>query len=441
MNSVETLAAFVAGLTLDQVPGPVVERARRVLIDTAGATIAGSTEPELQALQAELAGGGPASILGAACRADAASAALLNAMAACWLELDEGNRFAAGHPAIHVVPIVLALGEARDVSGTAVLEALIAGYEVAARAGRAVRLRPELHPHGTWGALGAAAAVARLAGDDAPTVARAIEIAASLSIAPPTAAAIEGATVRNANAGLACQHGIVAAALARAGVSAPRDALGLGLGTILGTTWDASRLTAGLGDRFEIEASYFKPYAACRHTHGAIDLLLQLRARQPFEASEVESIVVESYAATVALDAPITHRPLAARFSVPTLLALVLLGDADLHRIDDETLRDPALHALAGRVQLRLDPEMDRQYPAARQTRLTVTLDGGRILHAESDTVIGDPECPLPVADLDAKFLDLAGRVLGNERASQALATLMAIDRINARTAVASLTR
>ncbi|GIW05555.1 MAG: 2-methylcitrate dehydratase [Dehalococcoidia bacterium] len=426
MDELGILAGFAADLRLESVPGRVLDQAKRVLLDTVGAALGGSGEPELRVLQAELATGGPATVIGSAARANVPVAALLNAMAACWYELDEGNRFAKGHPGIHVVPVVLAMGEERDCSGAAALEALIAGYEVASRVGRAGQLRPELHPHGTWGALGAAVAAAKLSGADAATLARAIEIAASIPIAPPTAAGLEGATVRNANAGVACQHGLLAVALARAGVTAPREATARCFGAILGVGWDASALTDALGERYELETSYFKPYPACRHTHGALDLLVALRAREPFEAAAVEAIEVATYGQAAVFTTPVAETPLAARFSTPTLLALSLLG-RDLRRIDGETLRDETVRSLAGRIRLTVDPALDARYPQLRPTRLTVRLRDGRTMTAEADAALGDPECPLSDDDLDAKFLELASP-LGEERARVALAALRRVE-------------
>ncbi|MCL6648863.1 MAG: MmgE/PrpD family protein [Chloroflexi bacterium] len=184
-------------------------------------------------------------------------AAFCNALSACWQELDEGHRLARGHPAIHVVPVVLALGEAQRRRSREALAALVAGYEVAARLGRACLLRPELHPHGVWGALAAAATAVKLQGGEPTLLAGAMANAAALVLAPPAVAALEGATVRNAYAAVACQHGLLAAELARAGVTPPRQVVPLALGQIVGTHWDEQALVDDLGSHFEISRNYF----------------------------------------------------------------------------------------------------------------------------------------------------------------------------------------
>ncbi len=108
--------------------------------------------------------------------------------------MDEENNFARGHPAIHVLPAALAFAEADGRSGRDLITAFVLGYEVAARIGAAARLRPTLHAHGTWGTTGAAVAVAWLAGGDGATIARTIEVAASLGLSTSRKLAEQGAT-------------------------------------------------------------------------------------------------------------------------------------------------------------------------------------------------------------------------------------------------------
>src|SRR4029077_18696852 len=126
-------------------------------------------EPEMQAFVArQLANAAPGNcwVLGAGKRAGLLDAALLNGTAGTWLELDEGNLFAKGHPGIQVVPAAVALAQETGASGAELLMAVALGYEISSRISRAARVRIEVHPHGTWGTLGAAVAAGRLSGFD-----------------------------------------------------------------------------------------------------------------------------------------------------------------------------------------------------------------------------------------------------------------------------------
>ena len=162
MNYLDMLCRFLAGLCFEDLPKDVVRQAGLVVADTVAVIAAGSAEPEMAALTARLAGApGPAAVIGTGLRTEAGKAALLNGTAGTFLEMDEGNRFSRGHPAIHVLPAVLATAEAQGMSGRDTLLAFVLGYEVGARLGGAARLRPAMHPHGTWGTVAAAAAIGR----------------------------------------------------------------------------------------------------------------------------------------------------------------------------------------------------------------------------------------------------------------------------------------
>ena len=165
MTELDQLVAFVAGTRFDDLPTEVVTRAKTTIMDTIGAVLAGGQLPEVMAL-AELAARsssqGGAALIGRAEKADPAWACLYHGTAGTSFELDEGHAFSRGHPTIHALPPVLALGENLGRSGKDVLTAFILGYEVAARVGSATHLRPGAHPHGTWGTLGAAVAATLL---------------------------------------------------------------------------------------------------------------------------------------------------------------------------------------------------------------------------------------------------------------------------------------
>src|SRR2546427_12139535 len=143
----DRLAAFVAATRFDRLPAATVAAAKRVLLDTLGAIVAGSALPEnshLARLAAARAPHGVATLLGHGAKADAGWAALVNATAGVALEVDEGNRLGGGHPAIHVIPGALAVAEERALDGPRLIESLVAGYEIGSRLRRGARPRREV---------------------------------------------------------------------------------------------------------------------------------------------------------------------------------------------------------------------------------------------------------------------------------------------------------
>ena len=154
-EAVGALARDVAEFAWADLGSDVQERTLLVLFDTLGVAAAGAATPELVSLRALWnPPTGTAPLIAGGRSTDEASSCSLNGAATCTLELDEGSKYARGHPCAHVLPAALALGAASPCSGPDWLAAFVAGYEVAARFGRATRLKAGVHPHGTWGAPG-----------------------------------------------------------------------------------------------------------------------------------------------------------------------------------------------------------------------------------------------------------------------------------------------
>ena len=158
MDYLDTFSSFAAQTRFAALPPEVREQVGWIRADTVAAIAAGSAEPELRAWAGLQPHSAAATLIGLGRSGSTDAAALINGSAGTFLEMDEGNRFARGHPAIHVLPAVLALCQERQAGAEVFLSAFVTGYEVGSRLGAASRLRASMHPHGTWGTVGAAAA-------------------------------------------------------------------------------------------------------------------------------------------------------------------------------------------------------------------------------------------------------------------------------------------
>jgi 2-methylcitrate dehydratase PrpD len=434
MDYLDRLAGFVAETDLKRLPAAAAGAARLVLLDTLGAIVAGSALPENRRLAGSMLARGSraaATVLGHLGRVDPLLAAFVNGTAGVALEVDEGSRLGGGHPAIHVIPAALAVAEDLGATGPRLLESIVAGYEVCSRLGSATTPRPNVHSHGTWGTIGSAVAVAKLAGLDAAAVRATINLAASMSPANTWTTALEGATIRNAYAGRAGLEGILAVDLLRAGFTAladgPRDVYG----TILADRFEPARALDGLGDALRIQQNYFKRYACCRYNHPALDAVLALAAREGLHADQVERVVVTTIPFGPRMAEPAPGSMLAAKFSIPYAVAAALvLGRADVAAFAEPALADPRIRALAARVEVRVDPEMSPRrsdYPTAV---VEIVLRGGRTASASTTVVRGDFEEPVPSGEIVEKFLALAAGPLGAAGARAVVGAVEGIERL-----------
>lgn len=424
-QSIAELGLFAAQLRWEAVPEEVCSALTLVLLDGVGVTVAGARTPELITLRETWPlQPGAISILGTGVDCAAHDAMWLNGIAACCLELDEGNKFTRGHPSAHVLFAVLAESQARAVAGEEFMAALLVGHEVASRFGRAMTGRPGLHPHGHWGALGAAAAVARLRGLDAETIAGAIDAAAGLVQAPTWESALRGSFVRNAWIGAANVAGTVAANLAEAGLTSSDGTPELTLGGMLGEL-DVTSLTDELGALFHCTLSYLKIHSSCSYTHPPADAIIALRQQEHVELDRVSHVLVETHGLAAPLDRTEVRTRLAAMFSIPYVLAVALLeGEVAPDSFDPAHRRDPRLRGFMDKVEVRETTEMTDRLPTERAARVTLTLDNGRQVSREVSNPIGDAgNRPLDRLDVLHKLARLLG-----ERDAQLVADV--IDRL-----------
>jgi 2-methylcitrate dehydratase PrpD len=418
-------SAFAVGRTFADLPAVVVERAKLVVLDSLGAIIAGRGEPEIGRAVARLGRTGQTGV-------SPLLAAFRDGTAGTMLEIDEGNQYARGHPGMHVLPAILAVAHGGDVSGEQALLALVLGYEIGARIGIASKLRVTMHPHGTWGTVGAAVGVAALHGATAAEFASVINVASSLGLTTSRRTMLEGATVRNTYAGFSNMLGMMAWDLVQSGFTGEADGVGSVYGGIAADDWQPQEMTRELGTRWEIARNYFKRHAACRYNHGALDAMGNIvrQAGGRLDPAGITSIAVDTYVWAAQLDHPAPQNMLAAKFSMPFSIAtFVVNGAATLDAFRDKARADAATRALAERVTVNEDPALTAKLPGLRPARVRVTLADGRVFRAEVLTNKGDTEDPYTTADVVEKFHEVTLPMLGRARGGEIVQAVMTLER------------
>jgi len=406
--AVRSVADQCASVGWSDVPEVVRDRTLMVVFDTLGVMIAGAGTKEVQDLSAQFSEGGSAPLIGFSRRTSVDAACWINGFSTCSLELDEGNKYAGGHPAAHTVPAALALGPGH--TGGQWLSAVLSGYEVSARFGRATRLGRGVHPHGTWGATGAAAAAARLSNLDVDGIAAAIDAVTGLTLAPNFESALDGHPVRNLWVGAANVLGVTATRLAAAGV---REVHGTAAGTYGGLIGelDETCLTVPFSTRYEIMHGYFKRHASCAYTHPAADAVLKLYEDSRIAMDSIESVRVETFGMAAALNSTEWPTRLAAMFSIPYVVAVALREGEFAPCATDEGFRsDPEIGRVANAVSVVATEEFDVRLPDRRGARVTVALSDGTERSAEVEQPIGDAaHQPFGWTELRAKMVGLIG--------------------------------
>jgi len=386
-------------------------KARLLLLDSLGCALSGMRYGRTRQLAGATATWMPGSIRlpGRTPPLSMGGAASVLGAAMCWDEANDGLARSHGRPGLPVAALVLAALESGKLTLGEAVTVYALGYEVGARAGEVWRIAPGLHVDGSWHALGAAAAAARIAGGSRATAARAVRLAACqipLSLYAPITAGMDG---RNSYASHAVLLGLMAAASGEAGLDAPGDAM------------DAARLFVapkeepavytGAG-RWLLAEGYLKPYAGVRHTHYGAAAALRLHPSVGYRLEAVRSIKLITYGEAIQYCGGRSPRTsIAAQFSLSWACAAALArGNLDPDAFNETALGDPRIRALESRIEVIEDPA----YTAAgrRAAQLTLEMSDGT-LSARAEPVLGDPESPMSETEAVAKFRAFAGTSLG----------------------------
>ncbi|HEY6821612.1 MAG TPA: MmgE/PrpD family protein [Burkholderiales bacterium] len=430
LSYLQELAGFACRARLADLDARALERTRWVIADSLPVIAAGMQQPEMRRFhESHSPQGGPAWVLGAKKRARALDAALLNGTAGTWLELDEGNLFAKGHPGIQVVPAAVALAQELDSSGEALLMAVALGYEISSRISRAANLRIEVHPHGTWGTLGAAIAAGRLYGFDEARMLALLNVASTMGMAASRQTLLDGATVRNIFTGHAGYMGLTAARLVQCGFTGEKDAPAAVFGKILSDRFDPQKAVEKLGSEWLLSDGYFKLHPTGRYVHSALDALEDLLSRNSLDVKRISAIHVKTYRLAAMLAEKRVRSSFGARFSVPFALATVLYhGRSGLAPFEQAAVDNGTIQALAARVDLREDPQFTARYPAEQVCELRIILDDGRAMEGRCTVMKGEPGKPHPPQALEKKFLELGAPLWGEPVAKRLLEGCLKIE-------------
>lgn len=421
------LAAFAASLSWDRLPETVQQAAVyraldliSVALGAVGDLLVERMKQALRALDPENRRTGVA-LLGQPLeeRWSVTEAAMLDAMLAHTLELDDVHPGSKTHISSSMIPAAWCLGQQLGSSGKEFLTALVAGYEVGHRVGMAFGVaahrKQGWHATATCGTFAVVAACAHLLGLDGKATASALGLAGSQTTGV-WAFLGDGTNSKVLNPGQAAMTGLRCTYLAKYGMQGPVHVLEAEDGGLLKAMSDGGhleKLTEGLGTTWEILNMDMKPYPCCRSAHAGIDGALSLRkAILGEEALPLENTSQQILDSVVSLEAETykigyqqcavsdgclhPQNPLDAKFSLPyTLAGSLLYGKVDQDLFTPEKVADPAIRTLLGRIRVREAADLTAAYPGHWSCRVKVQLKDGRVLEQFIQDPTGSYRKPL----------------------------------------------
>jgi 2-methylcitrate dehydratase PrpD len=410
--------SFIHDLTWQNLPRAVQRQAELNLLDLIGVA-AGGTQTRLSSIinsHATEEFGGTHPMLFDARTSSIGGAALAAGMTIDSLDGHDGFNPAKGHIGCPLFSAALMMAHdldtsGQEVSGTAFLETIVMGYEFGARASVAQHgTVPDYHTSGSWGAVTAAAAGARLMKLDAETTRHALGIAEYHGPRSQMMRCIDYPTMLKDGAGWGAMCGVHAVRLAAKGFT----------GAPAITVEQAPQYWDDLGERWAILSQYYKPYPVCRWAQAPIEGALTLQRTHAIPADQIAKIEIETFHESIRLA---TKRPLeadAAQYSTSFPVAIALVrGDVTAADVAyDDALFDPEILRLSDATEMRESKRANSVFPHKRIAKVTLTLKNGTRHAGDWIEPRWDPTNPPTESELREKFHKLADPVLGESHAA-----------------------
>lgn len=392
--------------------GSVYAHIQNCFLDYLGCAVSGARLLEAKSeklLNSSLYAEGRCSIFGKGKHYGVNIASLVNGMYSHALEMDDGQRIGTLHLAAPVFSGLLAVAENEDIAYGDFLRGAIAGYETAIRLACSVQpyhKKRGFHTTGTCGTIGTAMAIATALRFDFEQLKTALSAAVS-SAAGVLEMLSDDSELKPFNVGRAASDGITAAYVGTAGFVPPDDALTgkRGFYATMTEKYDLSYIKAFEEHPDLCKTTFFKPYAACRHCHPAIEASIMLAKENMINIDDIQEVMVKTYdLAIVGHDHKEAKSVNSAKMGIPYSVAVSIIDKkADILEFDEECLKRKDIVDLSSKVTVCEDPSLSALIPDKRAAIVEI-VTSDKVYRERVDVAKGEPENPMTREELIQKF-------------------------------------
>ncbi len=426
-----TMARWAAELQFDDIGERAVHEAKRYLLDSLGCAFGGYRQEDariaLEVLE-DIAGQGPATIIGSGRQVDAVSASLANALMVRVMDYNDIYwQQDPSHPS-DLIPAALACGERAGKRGRDLIVGIVLGHEFEMRLCEAAfpGIRERGWHHATLTAFASPIVAGRMLDLSWQQIQHAVGISASRHATLGAVTAGKLTMMKNTVDPMATQSGVLAALLAQRGYTGPEHVIDgkEGLVHCFGPEWKLDVLVEGLGATWRIERCGMKAFPTEALTHAPISAVLDIVRQHDLTPEQVKTVHIRSLArAADILADPSKYDPRTketADHSLPYVIAAAIVdrqvtpAQFEPGRIMDERIREQLR-----KVVVVADPEIERLFPKLQRVAVTIETTDGRKLSQQLDYPKGDPRNPLSDEEIEQKFDALASPILSEKARAQ----------------------
>jgi 2-methylcitrate dehydratase PrpD len=436
LNATQRIAQFIADTTYENIPRPVLDATRTIILDGLANVLAGSGQAaptKVRGFVERLGGRPDCTVVGASFRTNPPLAALANGASMHVLDY-EPQGIPSTHGTSTLLPGILALAEVEGASGRDVLTAFAIAWEVQQRIAMAARnaeSRP-FHPPGIYGPPASAAGCAKLLALPEDKVRTALGIAGGRT---GGLYANNGTMTKSTTPGNSGRTGVEAALLAAEGFTANDSIFETGRGyveVLFGDEFEWDALLGGLGEKWNLQQHGFniKRYPAQIGMQWVTESVVLLREKNGLRAEDVEWLELEVPARRAAVSNPRVATGLAGKFSIEYCAAVALTQDrVGIDAFTDKVRFSAPVEAALDTIRVKPNPDI----PVSSLTtwvQARAGLRDGRVVTERCDAFRGSSRNPIQRDAHLVKVRDCMSRALPDDRMEKLIGLVDNLDEL-----------
>jgi len=414
------LEEFILNTKWSDLPAEVQERMRGCLLDLTGALVIGSRSRQFEAgkkLARTVFPKGDVPVVGSDETFDLMGAATAMGHSSNAYDIDDGHNMTRAHPGTSFIGGILAAAWEKDLTLQELLTVLLVAYETTIRSGAAIMdYYQYAHSSGTFGAVGVAAGLGRILGFTKEQLNNVLSVAEFNAPLVPGIRSVEYPSMNKDGVPFGVITGMMAVRAAQCGFEGNKNLL---------EAEEYQHYLDDLGTKWQVMDLYFKPYTCCRWGHPAIDACVDLMRANGITAADIEKVTIRTFHRATLLSKIVPKTADEAQYNIayPVAAALVY-GDFGLAQVREESLGDPAVVEMMGKLSFATDPELDKQFPARRICVAEIVTRDGRTLVSQECEPRGEAHENIQFGWLADKFKRITGPVLTEQGQQHVLESL-----------------
>jgi 2-methylcitrate dehydratase len=432
------LSRYVTNLKYEDLPANVVAKAKERILDSLGTAYGAYNAPSMVALRKVIAeeGGTPEStVIGSGQKTSAVNATMVNGAMIRYLDFSDTYWSTLGfmHPS-NEISTALAVAERQHASGKDLILATVLAYEIQSRLADTFKWG-KFEQHSGAG-FTAPIVAGKLIGLTAEQMANAIGIGASHNFALAGDYGVGYTSNMKAFAYAAGSgSGVLAALMAQQGFTGPVTIIETFNQSFMGNVSLAPLINPDPRGFLILQAET-KPYEAFHVSHSAIAGVIQLTKEHSIKPDQIEKILIRGLPSRQTSEArrdlriPATHED--ADHNLPYLLAAGIVdGAVGPDQLALAQWKDPEFQQLMSKMWFQGDAEMTKNFPEHWDCDVTITMKDGQVYTTHIDLPKGQPGNPMTEQEIEAKFSNMALKLMPRSQVDQIIQTVNNLENLN----------